>query len=172
MITNKKHILISYPIVAVLFALDQVTKYLFTNVYKTLIPNVLSLYYSENTGAAWSILTGKVFFLAIMSALFLIVLIIFSHKFKEKTVYYSITYAFIIAGALGNLYDRIFFGFVRDFIQADFISFMSFPIFNLADSLLVIGVIMFAIFVLIIYPINLRGKKTKWKTNFWLMKII
>lgn len=166
MISNKKHILISYPIVAVLFALDQITKFLFTNVYKTLIPNVLSLYYSENTGAAWSMLTGKVFFLAIMSILFLIVLIIFSHKFKEKNIYYSITYAFIIAGALGNLCDRIFFGFVRDFIQADFISFVNFPIFNLADSFLVIGVAMFAIFVLIVYPVKLREKKKKWKKNF------
>lgn len=161
MISNKKHILISYPIVAVLFALDQVTKFVFTNVYKVLIPNVISLYYSENTGAAWSLLTGKVYFLAIMSVVFLVVLIIFSYKFKEKTIYYSITYAFIVAGAFGNLCDRIFFGYVRDFIQADFITFVSFPIFNLADSFLVVGVIMFAIFVLFVYPFKLKGKKEK-----------
>lgn len=166
MISNKKHILISYPIIAVLFTIDIVTKYLFTNVFKNLIPNVLSIYYSENTGAAWSMLTGKVYFLAIMSVLFLVVLIIFSNKFKEKTVYYSITYAFIIGGALGNLFDRVFFGFVRDFIQLDFITFMHFPVFNFADSFLVIGVIMFAIFVLIIYPVKLKRKKSKWKTSF------
>lgn len=161
MISNKKHLLISIPIVLFIFAVDQITKYFFTDVYKTLIPNILTLQYSENTGAAWSLLSGKVYVLAIVSVLFLVVLIIFSHKFKEKTIFYSITFALIVGGALGNLFDRIFFGYVRDFIRADFIWFMNFPIFNIADTCLTIGVIMFAIFVVIIYPIKNRSKKTK-----------
>lgn len=149
MISNKKHMFISYPIIAFLFIVDQVTKFVFTDVYYNLIPNVLSVHYSENTGAAWSIFAGSVVFLATMSIVFLIVLIIFSHKFKEKSVFYSISYAFIIGGAFGNLFDRLVHGFVKDFFKTEF---MNFPIFNFADSFLIFGVIMFSIFVLFIYP--------------------
>lgn len=149
MISNKKHMFISYPIIAFLFVADQVTKFLFTDVYVNLIPDVLSLHYSENTGAAWSFLSGSVFFLAMMSILFLIVLIVFSHKFKEKSIFYSISYGFIIGGAFGNLFDRLIHGYVKDFFKTEF---MNFPIFNLADTFLIIGVIMFSVFVMFIYP--------------------
>jgi signal peptidase II len=156
MISNKKHVLISYPIIVFLFVVDQTTKFFLAHKYFDVIPNVLSVHYSENTGAAWSIMAGKVEFLAVMSVLFLAVLIFFSYKFNEKTYFYSIAYSFIIGGALGNLFDRILFGYVRDFIKADFITFTNFPIFNFADSFLVFGVILFCIFVLFIYPKKLK----------------
>lgn len=152
MISNKKHILICYPIIFVLFIFDQITKLIFTGIYTPLISNVISIHYSQNTGAAWSIFSGNVVILAIVSSIFVAILIVFSHKFKEKNAFYSVSYALIIAGAFGNLFDRIVFGYVRDFIKADFITFTDFPIFNLADSFLVLGVVMFSIFVIFVYP--------------------
>lgn len=152
MISNKKHILICYPIIFVLFIFDQITKLIFTGIYTPFIANVISIHYSQNTGAAWSIFAGNVVILAIVSAIFVAILIVFSHKFKEKNAFYSVAYALIIAGAFGNLFDRIVFGYVRDFIKADFITFTDFPIFNLADSFLVVGVILFSIFVIFVYP--------------------
>lgn len=149
MIDSKKHMLITYPIVLLLIAIDQVTKFLAVDKYFVLINDFISVHYSENTGAAWSILSGNIVLLAIISVLFLVVLVIFSHKFKEKSTFYSISYAFIVGGAIGNLIDRVFFGYVRDFIKTDFITF---PIFNLADASLVFGVIMFSIYVLFVYP--------------------
>jgi signal peptidase II len=133
----------------VLLVVDQLTKLFFTNQYFEVIPNVLSVYYSENNGAAWSIMSGKVIMLIILSLFFLGILILFSCKFKEKNVFYSICYSFIIGGALGNLIDRIVLSYVRDFVKVDFFNF---PIFNLADSFLVLGVLMFCVFIFFIYP--------------------
>lgn len=143
--STKKHILISFPIVLVTVVIDQVTKFLFTEKIFIVLDGVVSVYYSENTGAAWSIFSGKVIMLAILSVFFLFFLIFISHKFKEKNSLYSVGYAFIIGGAFGNLIDRVFLGFVRDFIKLEF---MSFPIFNFADTFLVIGVLIFCFFIL------------------------
>lgn len=59
--------------------------------------------------------------------------------------WYWAGFCLIMAGAIGNLYDRIFKGFVRDFIQFEF---MSFPVFNLADTFLSVGIICYTIFFL------------------------
>lgn len=153
----KKHIFISYPIILVTVILDQVTKFLAANKSFSLINGVVSVYDSPNlnTGGAWSIFSGKVEMLTIISIFFLIFLIFITHKFKEKTPLYSVSYAFIIGGAIGNLIDRIFLKGVRDFIRFDF---MNFPIFNLADSFLVLGIIMFFFFV-IFYKVPEGDKK-------------
>lgn len=147
--SNKKHILISYPIILFCLLVDQITKLLLTNQYFEIVPKLLSVYYTENSGAAWSLMSGRVILLVILSICFLSILVLFSYKFKEKNVFYSLSYAFIIGGALGNLIDRVVFLYVRDFIKLDFVNF---PIFNFADSFLVIGVIMFCVFVFFIYP--------------------
>ncbi|MBO7526901.1 MAG: signal peptidase II, partial [Clostridia bacterium] len=63
--------------------------------------------------------------------------------FKKKNVLYSISLGMILSGAICNLLDRITFGYVRDFIKLDFINF---PIFNIADSAICVGVFLFCIF--------------------------
>lgn len=159
MIGLKKHMIISYSIVLILFILDRVTKYYFTGVVDTMVfPGFLSLHYSENTGAACSMFSESTLLLAAISCVFLVLLIVFSHKFEEKTKLYSISYGFIIGGALGNLFDRLAYGYVIDFFKFEFIHF---PIFNVADMCLIVGVVLFSYFVLFEYPKYEKTKNTK-----------
>lgn len=95
--------------------------------------NLFELRYSENTGMAFSLLSDKPRFL--FTLVLLIILGIFYHIVKQKTLDLSI--AFILAGGLGNLMDRLIYGFVVDFINPLFVDF---AIFNVADIALNIGV--------------------------------
>lgn len=143
----KNFLKISFCIVLVL-VLDLISKhYLFLVDYKNLIPNVISISSNGgNTGAAWGIFSGQRIALIIVSVVMIIALLIFNYFIKRKNTFYCISFGFIIGGALGNLFDRVFLGYVRDFIFLDF--FPTFPVFNIADSFLTIGAIMMAIFIL------------------------
>lgn len=154
----KKHILIAYPIILVTVLLDQITKVLFEGKQFSLIDGVLSIYYNPhlNTGAAWNIFSGRVTMLVVLSLVFIVSLVFITYKFKEKNALYSVSYALIIGGAIGNLIDRIFLQGVRDFIKFDFVSF---PIFNLADTFLIVGVILFCVFVLFFTPQSKEPEK-------------
>lgn len=103
----------------------------------SVIPNVLSLTYLRNDGAAWSMLAGQQWFFYIISIAALAVLIWFFVRFRHNW-HYEVGIAFMIAGTIGNFIDRLMNGFVVDMFQLDFISF---PIFNFADSCLTVGVI-------------------------------
>ena len=144
-------------IVAVL-VLDLVTKYVFDatlsfNETKTIIPYLFNFKLVHNIGAAWGLLAGKQVFLIALSLVFLAIFIAYYVKEKNKTWLLNVTFGFLIGGCLGNLYDRIFVGYVRDFIQFAF--WESFPIFNFADAALSIGVVLFVIY-LVLYFVKLK----------------
>lgn len=164
--TNKQSYWISIPIVLIVVALDQLTKFLFTDKFYVIIPNIASVFYNENTGAAWSIFQGKVYILAVLSIAFLIALVIFNYHFKEKTKLYMISYGLVVSGAVGNLIDRVLLGYVRDFVQLNFINF---PIFNIADAALTIGMICLSVFLLFVYP-KVENKSLDKKDKKWTLK--
>lgn len=143
----KNWIIIISTIILVLVA-DLVTKhFLFDVEYFNLIPNVISIATNGgNTGAAWGIFSGKILGLVLVSVVMLVALFVFNHFVKNKNVFYCISFGFIIGGAIGNMIDRIWLKYVRDFIFLDF--WPTFPIFNLADSFLCVGAVMLAIFIL------------------------
>jgi signal peptidase II len=97
---------------------------------------ILNFTYLENTGAAFGIFRGQQMFLIVVTGLFTVgaIAILFSGKIKSKLMLMSIT--LIIGGAVGNLIDRIFYGYVVDFIELKFINF---AIFNFADMCVVVG---------------------------------
>ena len=136
----KKKILI---ISLILFIIDILIKILVkTNlsVFEsiTLIPNFFNITYVINDGAAFSILEGKQLFLSILAIVVLGLLIYY--LFKEKLNNYKVTYySLIIAGILGNLFDRIVYQGVIDYFDFKLFSYDA-PIFNLADCFIVIGV--------------------------------
>ena len=144
-----KIIVLSVLIVVVL-ALDLVTKYVFDGMFEEgtgVSLGIFNLIIVHNHGAAWGILSGNQVGLVILSVAFLALFVWFYVKDKKKSWLLTVTFAFLCAGCLGNLYDRLVFGYVRDFIQFAF--WQSFPVFNFADVFLTIGVVMFIIYLLI-----------------------
>lgn len=121
----KKFIIISL----ILLALDQLTKYLFTG--KEYLIGNFGINYVENTGAAFGILSGRSIFLIIVG--FLVMFMIFYYYNEIK---YKLPLILIFAGTLGNVIDRLLFGYVRDFIMISI-----WPIFNVADMCNTIGVL-------------------------------
>ncbi len=101
--------------------------------------------YVQNKGAAFSILSGKINFLAIISVLFCIGIIIFVIVKKPKNKLLCVSLTMIFSGALGNAIDRIFYGFVVDFIETTFVDF---AIFNIADIAITVGALLLAIYVI------------------------
>ncbi len=109
------------------------------------IPNIFSFEYAENTGAAFSILSDKTYILGIISAVFCVGIIIYWIKFRPKNTLLCTALALVFSGALGNGIDRVFYGYVIDFIRTDFIRF---PIFNIADIAITFGAILLVIYVM------------------------
>ena len=129
--------------VAILFTLDMLTKFFLDNKEITLINGVLSFSSSHNTGAGFSIFSNKTLFLIIITSVFLIIFTLFNifEKFKQSHLY-LLSLSLIYAGAIGNLIDRLMLGYVRDFI---YLQFINFPVFNVADICLTVGVIIYAV---------------------------
>ncbi|MCF0109371.1 MAG: signal peptidase II [Erysipelotrichaceae bacterium] len=116
--------------------------------FVTLIPNFFYLTYAKNTGAAWSMLEGNQLFLKAVTVIALIALFWFLfHTPKDQKVL-RWAYCLMIAGALGNFIDRVCYGYVRDFLNF-FIFGYDFPIFNIADSSLCIGVFLLIVCIML-----------------------
>ncbi len=129
---------------------DQITKWLTIRFLASgssveVIPRILSLTYVENRGAAFGILAGARWFFIAVTALVVAALIVYGIIKKPASVLYKISAPLIIAGAVGNLIDRVFRGFVVDMIEATFIDF---PVFNVADCCVVIGSVLFCLYIL------------------------
>ena len=166
---NKKIVLISI----IVLLIDQITKLIVKNKISSgtiikVIGNFFRLTYLENSGAAWSILEGKTIFLIIISFVFLFYVINCIKKDKRDTKINILSYSFIIGGIIGNMIDRIIYHRVIDFLSFKIFSYY-FPVFNIADSLIVIGVILFIIDTILEGkdegPMALKYKKIREKMN-------
>ena len=130
-------------IIAVLIVLDQLVKaYVVQNIalgeVKPWIPNLVSLTYLQNRGAAFSMLQDQQLLFAVITLVVVLGAIWYLHKHMEDSFWMVLGLTLIIAGGLGNFIDRISQGFVVDMFHLDFINF---AIFNVADSYLTVGVI-------------------------------
>lgn len=110
-----------------------------------LIKDLFKLEYLENRGAAFGIMQNKVIFLALVTFLIITGMAYYIIKYKPKSKFLRISIAMIISGALGNLYDRLFYKYVVDFILVHYKDVYYFPTFNIADSLVVVGTLILAI---------------------------
>lgn len=139
---------------------DQIIKFLvskyITNV--TIIPNFISLIYAENDGVAFSMLSGSRIIIIIISIILLSFLAYYMNKDyvskKKDDILVDISYGLLFGGILGNLLDRIIRGIVIDYISINIIGY-HFPIFNLADVMITIGVI-----IMIIKTLKSESKNT------------
>lgn len=153
-------LVVYFLISALLVGLDQWSKYLTVqNISlgetKEFIPGFLSLTHLRNTGAAWSLLEGKMIFFYVITVIVSVVIIYLLIKNYKKSIWYSVGLSFVLAGANGNFIDRVRLGYVVDMLQTDF---MNFPIFNVADSTLVVGVICIFIYLILDEKAAKEGK--------------
>ena len=127
--------------------IDQSTKYLMSNNYKIFIMKDFLLFrldFVKNYGAAFNIFSGNRIFLSLISIFFSILLIYLIFRKNTLNTFDLYTYSFILGGTIGNGIDRIYKGFVVDFINLNIINF---PVFNIADISINIG------FIFILYNI-------------------
>ena len=146
-------------IVIGILVLDMVTKILLDGKVIPLIDGVVSFVSEYNTGGAWGIFGEYTWLLALFSIIFVIGFIFVDRKMKISHPLYKISFALIIAGTIGNMIDRLALGYVRDFIYLDFLK--TFPIFNVADMSLVIGMCLLAVYILFIYKSDNKGVKNE-----------
>jgi len=129
---------------AILIVVDQLSKYFFyTNSSEVIevVKNFFTLQYTENTGVAFSIPIPSQITVLISLTLIIVVAYLSKIHMKLEKSLSIIILALFFSGALGNVIDRIFKGFVIDFI-----SIWKWPVFNLADTYIVIAVLLFIVF--------------------------
>ena len=114
----------------------------------SIIPDFFSVSYVENDGAAWSIFSGNRIFLILISVFALILIYSYFFKIKNIKTVEFISYSVLIGGIIGNLWDRLKYGKVIDYLDFKIFGY-NFPVFNFADICIVISVILLLIDALI-----------------------
>lgn len=156
-------IVIYYIIALVIVLFDQLTKWLIVSYMSlgqsiTVIENFLYITSHRNRGAAWGILQGQMWFFYIITVIVVVILVMYIQRLPKQQRLMGIGLGLMLGGAIGNFIDRIFRKEVVDFINT-YIFTYDFPIFNIADSALVIGVGLILILTL------LEGKQEKETSN-------
>jgi signal peptidase II len=148
--------------IILIVAFDQITKYIVSKNLKdgtvvNFIPKFIQFRYAENTGMAFSMFSGARWIFIILTLCVCIGALgyMFSNKCKNLWAYWSL--GVVVAGGIGNLIDRIRFGFVIDFIEPVFVDF---AVFNIADCAVTCGAV-----VLVIYLVFDAFKKDKSEKN-------
>ena len=153
--------LISLISIALIVGIDQLIKWIIVKnfEFKGSVPfihigdfEIINLSYHKNTGAAFSIFSGMQIFLIIVTSIFILagIYAIVSGKVKRPGLVAS--FSLIIGGGIGNLIDRIFRGFVVDYIE---VRLFDFAVFNFADCCVIIGAVIF----LLVYIFFDKSKK-------------
>ena len=150
----------------ILLFLDQISKiwaikYLQVKGPVVIIKDWFELHYLENKGAAWGIFNGKITFLILFTMIMVCALLYFLVRIPKsrRYVYLKLSMLCIIIGAIGNLVDRIIYGYVVDFI---YFKKINFPIFNVADIYVTVGAVVFCILFLFVYKED--------ELTFWSIK--
>ena len=149
-----------FIIIALIIVLDQLIKYLIQanmvlNHTIPIIDGVFHLTYIQNSGAAFSLFQNKTEFLIILPLIVTVIVLIFMTK-NRRTEHWTIllSMALIAAGGIGNLIDRIAYGYVVDFFD-----FRVFPIFNVADISVCIGCGLLLLYMFLVEPKFTKEKK-------------
>ncbi|WP_416826923.1 signal peptidase II [Ectobacillus polymachus] len=148
-----------YGIALAVILVDQFTKWLIVTYMQygesiPIIQNVLYITSHRNKGAAWGMLQDRMWFFYTITVVIVIAIVYYLRKYGKQDKLLGIALGLILGGALGNFIDRVFRKEVVDFIHTYIFSY-NFPVFNVADSSLCIGVALLFIQTL------MEGKKAK-----------
>lgn len=151
--------MIYYGIALAVILVDQFTKWLIVTYMEygdsiQVIQDVLYITSHRNRGAAWGMLQNQMWFFYLITIVFVIAIVYYLKKFGKRDKLLGVALGLILGGALGNFIDRVFRKEVVDFIHTYIFSY-NFPVFNVADSSLCIGVALLFIQTL------MEGKKVK-----------
>lgn len=157
--------LVELAVVAVILIADLLTKKYFWAYLETqpglehadYVKGLFNLSYVMNTGGGFGIFEGNTMALTVLTFIILVGLGIYLVFAIKESEWLRISLVFIFAGGIGNNVDRIEFGYVRDFIQFAF--WEDFPVFNIADSFITIGV--FILIVVLILMLVKEGKQSQ-----------
>lgn len=127
-----------------------------------LIPGIVELYYIQNTGGGFSILTGKTWLLAVFTVVLMlgIAWLLYKKVFTHPLAVWPLV--LIIGGGVGNLVDRVRLGYVVDMFN---LQFMKYPVFNVADILVVCGAIAFSVYYLLLHDKVTKKEETAEKAE-------
>ena len=142
-----------YYVTCLVLLLDQIVKIIVNNCMSLydeikLIPNFFSIYYVKNTGAAFSILEDNTTFLIILTIIFILIVHRYIKNEKDMTKLSSISFGLLLGGMFGNLIDRILHAGVIDYLSFEFFGY-GFPVFNIADIGITVGVFLMLIEMLL-----------------------
>lgn len=142
-----------YLIAIFVILLDQFTKWLIVNNMFlgesiTIIDHVLYITSHRNRGSAWGILQGQMWLFYVITIVVIVGIMFYLHKAARGKMLLGVSLALMLGGAIGNFIDRVLRKEVVDFIHTYIFSY-NFPVFNIADSALVIGVILLMIQMLL-----------------------
>ena len=146
-----------YWIAALTVIVDQLVKWACLSLTGsvTLIPKVLALTYAENTGMAFSLFSGRAWLLGVVSALCILVGWLVLRRYRLGMLS-RVAAMLMLGGAVGNMLDRFFRGYVVDMFK---VLFMEFAIFNVADAALTVGTALMAL-SLLFFPKEWQEKST------------
>ena len=151
---------------AVLVIIDQIIKY-FGSVYLhpvgsvSVIDNLFSLTYVENKGVAFGMFSDMRWVFVALTSVLLAIIIFYMFKKRPKGKFFYVCAALIIGGGIGNLIDRIFYGYVIDYLSLSFFP----PVCNFADYCITAGTIMLVIYLLFFSDVLDSSKKAKIKND-------
>ena len=154
---KKSNVILSIVLVIVLLGIDLLLKYLVSTYLTTvnIIDNFFSLTYVLNDGAAFSLFASRIYLL-ILIAIICLFFIIYELKNNLDDRMLSIGYSLALAGLLGNFLDRLIDGYIIDYLSFKILGY-NYPIFNFADILIVVGIVI----VIIKEILKERGKKNE-----------
>lgn len=114
----------------------------------SVLGHYLRLTYVENDGAAFGIFAGQKLFFIVLSIGAILFLLFVLWRHRKDTIWFRLAMGMILGGAAGNFIDRMRWGYVVDFIQVDIIRSIQFPVFNVADIGVTVGVFFLAVLLL------------------------
>ncbi len=160
--------MILWTIIIILSVLvDQAAKWIVVGTMElhesiVLIDGFFSFTHIQNRGAAWGMFSGQRWIFIVVTAIALIVLPLILYQYRKLHVLFGVSMSLIIGGAAGNMIDRVFLGYVVDFLEFTFIDF---PVFNIADVCIVVGAIIMMIYVLFFDKVLFVDQKKIKKTT-------